>query len=135
MKYIPLIGRFLFSIIFMYSSVAKFSDTFVYEAAAKGIPLSYILIPLVGIFEMVAGLSILFGFMTKWGAWLIIIFLLPVTFIMHDFWTVKDPMLHELVLLTFMKNISIIGAALMLAYFGAGPYSVDALRYENKKEA
>ncbi|MBC8644281.1 hypothetical protein H9W95_10120 [Flavobacterium lindanitolerans] len=54
------------------------------------------------------------------GCWLIIIFLVPVTFIMHDFWTVSDPMLHQLVLMTFMKNMSIIGAALMLAYFGAG---------------
>ncbi|MBN9284915.1 MULTISPECIES: DoxX family protein [Flavobacterium] len=133
MKCIPLIGRFLFSMIFMYSSIAKFSDSYVYEAAVKGIPLSYILIPLVGIFELLGGLSILFGFMAKWGAWLIILVLLPVTFIMHNFWAVEDSMQHQLVLMTFMKNMSIVGGALMISYFGAGPYSIDAVKKQQIK--
>ncbi|KIC00843.1 hypothetical protein OA88_17505 [Flavobacterium sp. JRM] len=125
MNYIPLIGRILFSTIFMYSSIANFSDYFVYEATAKGIPCSYILVPLVGIFELLGGLSILTGFMAKWGAWLIILILLPVTFVMHDFWNIEDPVRHQLVLMTFMRNLSIIGAALMISFFGAGPYSFD----------
>ncbi|KIA94379.1 MULTISPECIES: DoxX family protein [unclassified Flavobacterium] len=125
MNYIPLIGRILFSTIFMYSSIANFSDYFVYEATAKGIPCSYILVPLVGIFELLGGLSILTGFMAKWGSWLIILILLPVTFVMHDFWNIEDPVHHQLVLMTFMRNLSIIGAALMISFFGAGPYSFD----------
>jgi putative oxidoreductase len=125
MNYIPLIGRILFSTIFMYSSIANFSDYYIYEATAKGIPSSYILVPLVGVFELLAGLSILTGFMAKWGAWLIILILLPVTFIMHDFWNIDDPVKHQLVLMTFMRNLSIIGAALMISFFGAGPYSFD----------
>lgn len=133
MKCIPLIGRFLFSMIFMYSSIAKFSDSYVYEAAVKGIPLSYILIPLVGIFELLGGLSILFGFMAKWGDWLIILVLLPVTFIMHNFWAVEDSIQHQLVLMTFMKNMSIVGGALMISYFGAGPYSIDAVKKQQIK--
>lgn len=125
MNYIPLIGRILFSIIFMYSSIANFSDYYIYEATAKGIPSSYILVPLVGVFELLGGLSILTGFMAKWGAWVIILILLPVTLIMHDFWNVEDPVRHQYVFMTFMRNISIIGAALMISYFGAGPYSFD----------
>lgn len=125
MKYIPLIGRILFSIIFMYSSIANFSDYFFYEATARGIPYSYILVPLVGIFELIGGLSILTGFMAKWGAWLIIIILIPVTIVMHDFWNIEDPVHHQLVLMTFMRNLSIIGAALMISFFGAGPFSFD----------
>jgi putative oxidoreductase len=125
MNYIPLIGRILFSTIFMYSSIANFSDYFVYEATAKGIPYSCVIVPFVGILELLAGLSILTGFMAKWGAWLIIIIMLPVTFIMHDFWNIDDPVKHQLVLMTFMRNLSIIGAALMISFFGAGSYSFD----------
>ncbi|MCV9927077.1 DoxX family protein [Flavobacterium sp. LS1R49] len=125
MRYVPLIGRILFSSIFMFSSIVNFSDYFIYEASAKGIPYSYILVPLVGVFELIAGLSILTGFMAKWGAWLIIIILLPVTFVMHNFWDIEDPVKHQLVFMTFMRNLSIIGAALMISFFGAGPYSFD----------
>ena len=125
MNYIPLIGRILFSTIFMYSSIANFSDYYIYEATLKGIPSSYILVPLVGVFELLGGLSILTGFMAKWGAWLIILILLPVTLIMHDFWNIEDPVRHQYVLMTFMRNLSIIGAALMISFFGAGPYSFD----------
>ncbi len=125
MNYIPLIGRILFSTIFMYSSIANFSDYYIYEATAKGIPSSYILVPLVGVFELLGGLSILTGFMAKWGAWLIILILLPVTLIMHDFWNVEDLVRHQYVLMTFMRNLSIIGAALMISFFGPGPYSFD----------
>lgn len=125
MNYIPLIGRILFSTIFMYSSIANFSDYYIYEATTKGIPYSYILVPLVGVFELLGGLSILTGFMAKWGAWLIILILLPITFIMHSFWNIEDPVRHQYVLMTFMRNLSIIGAALMISFFGAGPYSFD----------
>ncbi|MCC9070347.1 DoxX family protein [Flavobacterium sp. F-65] len=125
MNYIPLIGRILFSAIFMYSSIANFSDYYIYEATTKGIPSSYILVPLVGIFELLGGLSILTGFMAKWGAWLIILILLPVTIFMHDFWNIEDPVRYQFVLMTFMRNLSIIGAALMISFFGAGPYSFD----------
>jgi len=128
MKYIPLIGRILFSVIFMYSSLSKFSSNFVYEAAAKGIPMADILIPFSGILELIGALTILSGFMARWGAWLIVIVLVPVTLIMHDFWTIDDVTRHELTLLTFMRNLGLIGGALMIAYFGSGPISIDEQR-------
>lgn len=135
MKYIPLIGRILFSVIFMYSSISKFSSNFVYEAAAKGIPFADVLIPFSGILELVGALSILSGFMSKWGAWLIVIVLVPVTLVMHDFWNVTDSLKHELVLLTFMRNMGIIGGALMIAYFGSGPISIDEYKPEENNQA
>ena len=125
MKFVPLIGRALFSVIFMFSAVSKFSDYYVYEAQTKGIPFSEILIPLVGIFELVAALSILFGFLSRWGSWIIVLLLFPITFTMHDFWNVADPVAYQLTLMTFMKNISIIGGALLISHFGTGPYSFD----------
>ena len=72
------------------------------------------------------GLSIVLGYKAKLGAWLIILFLVPVTLMMHNFWTIKDPMMRRMQQLMFMKNLSMLGAALLIAYFGAGPLSIDS---------
>ena len=69
--------------------------------------------------------SILFGYKARLGAWLLIVFLLPVTFMMHRFWGVADPNVVMIQRAMFMKNVSMLGAALMLTHFGAGPFSFD----------
>jgi putative oxidoreductase len=48
------------------------------------------------------------------GLWLIVIFLVPTTFIMHQFWKVSDPMMKMGETINFTKNIALIGSALML---------------------
>lgn len=45
-----------------------------------------------GIMILLGGLSILLGFWVHIGAWLLIIFLIPTAFMMHDFWNVENPM-------------------------------------------
>ena len=74
------------------------------------------------------GLSILLGYHARIGAWLLVLFLVPVTVMMHNFWAVSDPMMHQLQQAMFFKNVALTGAALLIAHFGAGPYSLDARR-------
>ena len=45
---------------------------------------------------------------------------------MHNFWAVTDPMMRGMQIAMFMKNVSMLGAALLIAYFGSGPLSLDA---------
>jgi putative oxidoreductase len=129
MKYIPLIGRILFSLIFLMSGLmghlAMASQTAAYAASA-GLPAPMALVVISGIIALLGALSIILGYKAKVGAWLIIIFLVPVTFTMHKFWTVTDPMQSQMAMSMFMKNMALIGAALMISYFGAGPISLDA---------
>ncbi|TRW26529.1 DoxX family protein [Flavobacterium zepuense] len=125
MKYSLLAGRILFSLIFIISSFGHFGEQSIGFAASKGVPLAGVLVPLSGIIELFGGLSIILGYKTKWGAWLIVLFLLPVTFMLHNFWTITDPMAQQMDMAAFMKNISMIGAALIIAYHGAGPLSLD----------
>jgi len=125
MKYSLLAGRILFSIIFIMSSFGHFSEQTIGYAASKGVPAAGVLVPLSGIIELLGGLSIVLGYKIKWGAWLIVLFLLPVTFMLHNFWTISDPMAQQMDMAAFMKNISMIGAALIIAYHGAGPLSLD----------
>jgi putative oxidoreductase len=74
------------------------------------------------------GLSILLGYRAKLGAWLIVLFLIPVTLMLHKFWTVQDPMMAQIQMILFMKNVSMLGGALLISQFGAGPFSLDARR-------
>lgn len=95
-------------------------------AASKGVPLASVLVPLSGIIAFLGALSIILGYKTRIGAFLIIIFLIPVTFMMHDFWNITDVMMKQAQMAHFMKNISMTGATLLILYFGSGPISLDS---------
>jgi len=107
------------------SSFGHFGEPSISYAASKGVPIASFLVPLSGIIELIGGLSILLGYKAKYGAWLIVIFLIPVTFMLHNFWTITDPIAQQMDMAAFMKNVSMTGAALMIAYFGTGPLSID----------
>ena len=89
-------------------------------------PLASIAVPFSGVLAIVGGLSILLGYRARIGAWLIVLFLIGVTPMMHNFWTVSDPMMHQMQMVMFMKNVSMLGGALLISQFGSGPWSLDA---------
>ena len=87
-----------------------------------------LLVPLAGLIALAGGLSIALGFHAKAGAWLLVLFLVPVTLTMHRFWAEKDPMLIQMQQVNFLKNLALLGGVLLIGQFGAGPMSVDARR-------
>ena len=121
-----LLGRFLFALIFLMSSPNHFSKQTIAYASSQGVPLASLAVPFSGILAFLGGLSILLGYRAKIGAWLIALFLIPVTLMMHKFWTVHDPMMAQMQMVMFMKNVAILGGALLITQFGAGPLSLDA---------
>lgn len=125
MKYVPLLGRILFSMIFLDSGFKHFSSGTINYAVSAGVPMASFAVPLAGIIAIAGALSILLGYKAKWGGWLIVFFLVPVTFMMHAYWNIQDPMQHQIQMIMFMKNMSMLGGALMIAYFGSGPISLD----------
>jgi putative oxidoreductase len=129
MKYLALLGRICFSAIFILSSFSHFKDdkTLAYAARA-GAPAVPLLVPLSGALILLGGLSVLLGYRARVGAWLIVLFLVPVTLIMHRFWGLPDPQAAMEQRINFMKNLSMLGGALLIAYFGAGPLSLDERR-------
>jgi putative oxidoreductase len=133
MKYALLAGRQLFSVIFMIASAAHFNPRTIEAAAAHGVPVPDLVVPLSGIIALLGGLSVLLGFQTRFGAWLLVVFLVPVTLVMHNFWSVSDPMALQIEKAMFMKNITMLGGALMISYFGAGPLSLDALMSQRNR--
>lgn len=122
---VVVLGRILFAAIFIASAPMHFSQTMIDMAASRGVPLASIAVPAAGLLELAAGLSILLGYRAKLGAWALVLFLVPVTVMMHPFWAATDPEAMSLQLTMFMKNLSLIGAALLITQFGAGPMSLD----------
>jgi putative oxidoreductase len=103
-----------------------FSKRTIAFAASQGVPLASVAVPLSGILALAGGLSILLGYRAKVGAWLIALFLIPVSLTMHKFWAVHDRMMEQLQMVMFMKNVAMLGGALLISQFGAGPLSLDA---------
>jgi putative oxidoreductase len=126
--YLVPLGRFLYSAIFLMTLFGHFSAGYIGYAAQAGVPAPGLLVPLSGVIAILGGLSITLGYKAKIGGWLIVLFLVPVTFKMHAFWAVTDPMMHGMQLALFWKNVSMLGAALLITHFGAGPLSLDARR-------
>ncbi len=78
-------------------------------------------------FLLLGGLSLLLGIRARWGAVLLIVFLIPAALIFHDFWN-YDGQLRQLQAANFMKNVTIAGAMLMVLAFGPGGWSLHTLR-------
>ena len=125
---VVVLGRFLFALIFLMAGANHFNKQTIGYAASQGVPLASVAVPLSGVLAIAGGLSILLGYHAKLGAWLIVLFLVPVSLMMHKFWTVQDPMMAQIQMILFMKNVSMLGGALLVSQFGAGPFSLDARR-------
>ncbi|MDE2008946.1 MAG: DoxX family protein [Candidatus Omnitrophica bacterium] len=125
MEFIVLLGRILYSLIFILSSFNDFTRPVIGFAAKHGVPMAHVLVPLAGILALLGGVCILLGYKTRWGAWMLVVFLVPVTLMMHNFWAVSDPMMRQMQMVNFLKNTSMLGAALLIAYFGSGLCSLD----------
>ena len=126
---IDLIGRIFLATIFIFEAI----DTTLYFENTKPVMTEHGLTGnqnflLYGaIFLLITGgLMVLFGYRSTLGAILLLMYWVPVTFILHDFWNCPKEELREQSIL-FMKNIAIIGGLLMLAGKGSGRYSIKRL--------
>lgn len=123
---VVLLGRFLFTLIFVMSGPRHFMSQTIAYSASQGVPMASIAVPFTGILALVGGLSILLGYRAKIGAWLIALFLVLVTPMMHKFWGIADPMTQQMQMVNFFKNASMLGGALLITQLGSGPWSLDA---------
>ena len=121
-----LLGRLFFGLIFILAGPNQFSSQTIAYAASQGVPAASIAVPFAGLLAIVGGLSILLGYRAKLGAWLIALFLIGVTPAMHKFWGISDPMAHQMQFIHFMKNVSMLGGALLITQLGAGPWNLDS---------
>lgn len=126
---VPLLGRILLSVVFILGGYGKIGG-FSFEeglVAAKHLPMPAVALGIALVVELVGGLAILTGFFARFTGWILFLYMIPTTFLFHNFWAMQgmdriDSTIH------FEKNLAIMGGLLLLAAFGAGPYSIDAAR-------
>jgi putative oxidoreductase len=121
-----LVGRVLMGALFVWSGFGKilgFAGTVGY-IASKGLPFPTVLAAIAVAIEFGAGLALLVGWRTRWAAALLAIFLIVITPIFHNFWSVppEQVMMQKI---NFFKNVSILGGMLFVFAMGAGRYSID----------
>jgi len=125
------IGRLLFAAIFIFSGLNHFMQYSSMVAYARTVPLpvsAEVAIIGSGVVLVVGGLSVLLGLYARVGAVLLAGFLLSAAFFFHRFWGVADPMQAQMQMTHFMKNVSMAGGALLITYFGPGPFSLTRRR-------
>lgn len=118
MDIVFLVGRVLLAAIFLLSAIGHFTqaDGMAQYAEAKGVPAAKAGVIGSGVIALLAAISLIFGIWTDVGALLLIVFLIPVSLMMHAFWKVEEPQAKQGEQINFNKNLALIGAALILFY-------------------
>ncbi len=122
----PLAGRILLSLIFLISGIGKignFAGTAGYMAT-KGLPMAEVLLAITIVIEIGAALMIIGGFKARLGAAALFLWMIPVTFLFHNYWAMPadQQMIQQIM---FMKNLGLMGGMLYIMAFGSGPMSID----------
>jgi len=125
-KFGPLVGRILLAAIFLMSGIGKisgFAGTAGYMAS-KGIPMTDVLLAITIVIEIGAALMLILGYKARLGAAALLLWMIPVTFIFHNFWAMPadQQMIQQIM---FMKNLGLMGGMLYIMAFGSGPMSLD----------
>ncbi|OHV89492.1 DoxX family protein [Mesorhizobium sp. ORS 3428] len=122
-----LISRLLLAALFVpsgFQALANIAGTTSYFAGL-GLPLPTIVAWGTGLFELIAGLLILVGFLTRIAALLLAAFSIAAAFIGHYGQGADDATLAFMHQQMLMKDIAIAGGFLALAMAGAGAWSAD----------
>lgn len=121
MDIVVLIGRILFSVLFLSSALGHLTQSKVMAqyAAGKGVPMAQLSVLLSGVLLVVGALSVLLGVWADLGSLLLLVFLVPTAVLMHNFWSESDPQARQTEMVQFNKDIALAGAALMLFAFFA----------------
>lgn len=118
---IGLLGRFCFSLIFFLSGITHFTDIEGYVALMhEAIPFRTFWVLISGVVELAGATMILFNRYPKLGAWLIVLFLVPVTITVHGYEMIaaEDDRTRAIQLSFFLKGVAMTGGALLITQLG-----------------
>lgn len=122
-----LVGRILFALVFVMSGLnhlLQLNNMAAY-AQAKGVPAPKAAAAISGIVIIVGGVLVALGWHRFIGAGLLVIFLVPTAFLMHQFWKEADPTMKANEMAHFLKDLALAGAALLLAFYGGGVWPMS----------
>ena len=128
--FVALLGRFIVGTFYLYygiNNLVDFAGMSGY-AAYKGVPLPGVAVMVGALLLLIGGVSILVGYRPVAGITALVLFLLPVTMLMHNYWTISDPQMRVIEQGLWMRNMALAGAALcFLAIPRPWSWSLDQL--------
>ncbi|MEO0368085.1 MAG: DoxX family membrane protein [Pseudomonadota bacterium] len=119
---LTILARLLFTSIFFLSGVTHFTNVPYYlSLIPDAVPYKLFWVYLSGIVELLGAAMILFNWRARLGAWLLVIFLLPVTIVVHGYEMIyaEDAAMRAIQQASFIKGFVLIGAALFISQVGA----------------
>ena len=110
------LGRILFGGFFIMSGYNHFARLGMMAgySQSKGVPAANIAVAATGVLLLIGGISVLFNLYPVIGLAALVMFFVPVTFMMHPYWKIEDPMAKMGERVNFTKNIALLGATLIL---------------------
>jgi putative oxidoreductase len=127
MAAIFVLGRIILGAYYLFSAFHHFSDTsmLAHAAAARGVPAPTVAIIGSGLLLAIAGVTLILGVFPRVGVAALVLFLVPVSFFMHAFWSDANPATRMADMVNFTKNMALLGSSLMfLAIPEPWPYSL-----------
>lgn len=118
---IGLIARILFTLIFFLSGITHFADLHTYvNLMPAAIPWRAFWVIISAVVELLGAALILFNYRPRLGGWLIVLFLIPVTIVVHGTAMVADPsaVMRAVNVSFFLKGLAMIACALFITQFG-----------------
>lgn len=111
-----LVGRIIFGGYWIYNGYNHFMNSKEMTAyvVSKKLPYPELAVYVSGIFILLGGLGIFLGAYIKFAVALLAIFLVAVSYKMHDYWNTRDPQARMFDQIQFYKNMALLGATLML---------------------
>ena len=120
---LTIVARLLFTQLFFLSGITHFTDVAGYVALMhESIPAREFWVLVSGVVELAGGAMILFDQRPRLGAWLIVLFLIPVTVTVHGYEMLyaEGEAMRAIQQASFLKGFALIGAALFITQVGAG---------------
>ena len=127
--YAAAFGRLMIATVFVLSGLGKIAAPAVTQAyiASAGLPLPIAGYLIAVVVEVGGGLLLAAGYRTTFVATGMAVFTLATALFFHNNFADQNQMIH------FFKNIAIAGGLFQVAAFGAGSFSIDALRLKGQR--
>jgi len=123
-----LLARILVTPVFLWAGIHKILDPTrsMQSMAQHGMRWTGFFLAGAIVIETIVILALLFGFMTRWSAFFLALYLIPLTIIFHLH--LSDPAQLN----NFLKNLGLVGGLLMIAACGGGRIALDAFMKKKK---
>ncbi|MGE3247537.1 MAG: DoxX family membrane protein [Beijerinckiaceae bacterium] len=110
-------GQLLIAFLFLGTLVMNFGwkqQQHIDRMAASGVPYARAVLHVGFAMQLIGGLMIALDWHTRWGAMILVAFVVAACFLFHRFWEVEDPLRRHFHVSFLFSNAAIVGALFLL---------------------